>query len=114
MDVLEQIRGQMDAVNLPLYAITLTAVPCPDTPVLLMLHWHGFRRDFLIDAPQDAARWLDEKGFKVSLLLLTHGHIDHVLDAAKIQRTHGCRVGYHSDGVRMLTEPGFFRKLGFE
>ena len=50
MDVLEQIRGQMAAVKLPLYAVTLTAVPCPDTPVLLMLHWHGFRRDFLYDS----------------------------------------------------------------
>jgi hypothetical protein len=52
MDVLEQIKGQMEAVNLPLYAITLTAVPCPDTPVLLMLHWHGFRHDFLFDVPE--------------------------------------------------------------
>lgn len=51
MDVLEQIRGQMQAVSLPLYAITLSAVPRPDTPVLLMLHWHGFRRDFLLDVP---------------------------------------------------------------
>ena len=47
MDVLEQIRDQMSAVKLPLYAVTMTAVPCPDTPILLMLHWHGFRRDFL-------------------------------------------------------------------
>jgi hypothetical protein len=52
MDVLEQIRGQMEAVNLPLYAITLTAVPHPDTPVLLMLHWHGFRHEVIIDTPQ--------------------------------------------------------------
>lgn len=52
MDVLEQIRGQIEAVNLPLYAITLTAVPCPDTPVLLMLHWHAFRHEFLFDAPE--------------------------------------------------------------
>lgn len=42
----------MDAVNLPLYAITLTAVPCPDTPVLLMLHWHGFRHELIVDAPE--------------------------------------------------------------
>ena len=52
MDVLERIKGQIEAVNLPLYAITLTAVPCPDTPVLLMLHWHAFRREFLLDSPQ--------------------------------------------------------------
>ena len=51
MDVLEQIKGQLAAVKLPLYAVTLTAVPCPDTPVLLMLHWHGFRRDFLYQGP---------------------------------------------------------------
>ena len=54
MDVLEQIRDQMSAVKLPLYAVTMTAVPCPDTPILLMLHWHGFRRDFLYEST-DAA-----------------------------------------------------------
>jgi hypothetical protein len=25
--------------------VTLTAVPRPNTPMLLMLHWHGFRRE---------------------------------------------------------------------
>jgi len=68
----------------------------------------------LIDAPQEAAEWLDEFDLKVSLLLLTHGHVDHVQDAAKIKRAHGCKVGYHQDTVPMLTEPGFFRKHGFE
>jgi hypothetical protein len=54
MDFLEPIRDQIEAVGLPLYAITLTAVPRPDTPLLLMLHWHGFRRDFLLEAPEAA------------------------------------------------------------
>lgn len=67
----------------------------------------------LIDAPQDAAEWLASSGYKVRTLLITHGHIDHVWDAARIQREHGCRVGYHADGVPMLTEPGFFKRLGF-
>ena len=52
MDLLGAIKGQIEAVNLPLYAITVTAVPHPDTPVLLMLHWHGFRRDFLMNTPE--------------------------------------------------------------
>jgi hypothetical protein len=52
MNVLEQIRGQMEAVNLPLYAVTLTAVPHPDTPVLLMLHWHGFRHEAIVNASE--------------------------------------------------------------
>ena len=62
----------------------------------------------LIDAPQGAAAWLEAEGKKVALLLLTHGHIDHVWDAAQVQREHGCRVGYHRDGVPMLTQPDFF------
>ena len=67
----------------------------------------------LIDAPQDAATWLAGIGKKIGFLLLTHGHIDHVWDAARIQREHGCKVGYHRDGIRMLTEPDFFKQFGF-
>ena len=36
----------------------------------------------LIDAPQGAASWLADHGHSVKNLLLTHGHIDHVWDAA--------------------------------
>ncbi len=67
----------------------------------------------LIDAPQDAAQWLAKRGHKVELLLLTHGHIDHVVDAARIQREHGCRVGYHVESEQMLVDPLFFKRLGF-
>jgi glyoxylase-like metal-dependent hydrolase (beta-lactamase superfamily II) len=67
----------------------------------------------LIDAPQDAAAWLEKKGHRVTTLLLTHGHIDHVWDAARIQREHACRVGYHRDTEPMVTEPDFFRRFGF-
>lgn len=49
--LLERIKGQIEAVNLPLYAVTVTAVPRADTPVLLMLHWHGFRHEFLVETP---------------------------------------------------------------
>ena len=65
----------------------------------------------LVDAPQTAVAWLKKRGFRVSTLLLTHAHIDHVWDAAAIRREHGCRVGYHADGVEMLTEPGFFKRF---
>ena len=73
----------------------------------------GAEGGILIDAPEGACDWLQAHGFKVGTLLLTHAHIDHVLDAAKIKAAHGCRVGYHRDGTAMLTEPGFFRRLGF-
>ena len=67
----------------------------------------------LIDAPEGSADWLQRKGLKVTTILITHAHIDHVADAAKIKAAHGCRVGYHPAGTQMLTEPGFFRKYGF-
>jgi glyoxylase-like metal-dependent hydrolase (beta-lactamase superfamily II) len=67
----------------------------------------------LIDAPQGSADWLASKQLKVTHLLITHGHIDHVADAAKIKADHQCRVGYHRDSIEMLTDPLFFRRLGF-
>jgi hydroxyacylglutathione hydrolase len=67
----------------------------------------------LIDAPQEAAEWLARQGHVVKTLLLTHGHIDHVWDAARIQREHGCRVGCHPDTVPLVTEPDFFKRFGF-
>lgn len=49
MQILECIEGQMAATHLPLVAITLAAVPCPDTPVILTLHWHGFIKEKAAD-----------------------------------------------------------------
>jgi hypothetical protein len=54
MDLLEAISDQMTANSLPLVAITVAAVPCPDTPVILTLHWHGFVEEKIIDLEQAA------------------------------------------------------------
>src|SRR5512138_1787689 len=50
MELLERIEQQIEAAQLPLFGITLAAVPCPDTPVILTLHWHGFVREKLVEA----------------------------------------------------------------
>lgn len=50
MQLMERIEEQMAATQLPLFAITLAAVPCPDTPVILTLHWHAFMRERTADA----------------------------------------------------------------
>jgi hydroxyacylglutathione hydrolase len=67
----------------------------------------------LFDAPEGALEWARQKLNKLDFLLLTHGHVDHVIDAAALKRHFSCEVGYHRDGIRLLTEPGFFRSLGF-
>jgi hypothetical protein len=49
VEILERIEAQIEASHLPLFAVTVAAVPCPDTPVILTLHWHGFLRERLVD-----------------------------------------------------------------
>jgi len=52
MHILDRIEDQIAATSLPLVAITLAAIPCPDTPVILTLHWHGFIKEKLAEVPQ--------------------------------------------------------------
>ena len=84
MDLLGPIRGQIEAVKLPLYAVTVTALPRPDTPVLLMLHWHGFRPEFLMDAPE--ARPVAYRSVAASALQLNDRWLDlETLDLAAME-----------------------------
>jgi hydroxyacylglutathione hydrolase len=66
----------------------------------------------LFDAPEGADDFF--AGHKIDWLLLTHGHFDHVMDAAKIQRRHGCRVGFHPDTAEMVGDGSFFKNHGFD
>ena len=68
----------------------------------------------LFDAPDGACAWLVEQKIEPRLLLLTHGHIDHILDAAKIARRFQCPIGIHAESAPMLSEENFFRDFGFE
>lgn len=45
-----------------------------------------------VDAPAGMAAWLEGGGRPVAALFLTHWHFDHVIDAARIARKHGCSV----------------------
>ncbi len=65
----------------------------------------------LFDAPQGADAAFAEE--RVDLLLLTHGHFDHVADAAAIIKRHGCKVALHADTLPMVTDREFFRSWGY-
>ncbi len=49
MELLEPIESQLISNRLPLVAVTVAAVPCANTPIVLGLHWHGFVEVKLID-----------------------------------------------------------------
>ena len=68
----------------------------------------------LFDAPQGACEWLRSLGIEPKLLLLTHGHIDHVQDVAKIKRQFGCPIGCHPLTAPMISDREFFCSFGFE
>jgi hypothetical protein len=52
MEILETITEQIACNRLPLVGVTVAAVPCPDTPIILTLHWHGFIREARSDAEE--------------------------------------------------------------
>jgi hydroxyacylglutathione hydrolase len=61
-----------------------------------------------VDAPEGFARWLEERGIRLQALFLTHQHFDHVLDAAQIQRKHGCHLYAFAAHSRQLTLEALF------
>jgi hypothetical protein len=51
MEIFETIQSHHDAMRLPLYAVTVTVPARVNTPALLILHWHGFRRETAVRLP---------------------------------------------------------------
>jgi hydroxyacylglutathione hydrolase len=68
----------------------------------------------LFDAPDGACAWLEKENIAPRLLLLTHGHIDHVQDVAKIKRRFACLLGVHPESAPMVSQRDFFRDSGFQ
>lgn len=48
---------------------------------------------------------LGQHGLSVDAVLLTHGHVDHVGDAAEVADAHGVPVWIHPADEHMLTDP---------
>lgn len=59
----------------------------------LLIHPGG---RLLVDAPEGIADWLESLGVRPDILLLTHLHYDHVIDAAAVRERFGCPVWAHS------------------
>ena len=68
----------------------------------------------LLDAPEGVVDWAKREGWDVAGLLLTHGHLDHIEEAAAVQREFECPVYYHRDGIRFLQDRDAFRRYGLD
>ena len=68
----------------------------------------------LFDAPDGCCAWLESHDLSPKLLLLTHGHFDHIPDVAKLKRRFGCQIGCHAETVPMISDPNFFRDFGYQ
>jgi glyoxylase-like metal-dependent hydrolase (beta-lactamase superfamily II) len=67
----------------------------------------------LFDAPDGACQWLRSLDIHPKLLLLTHGHVDHVQDVARIKQQFHCQIGCHPLTAPMISDRDFFRNFGF-
>jgi hydroxyacylglutathione hydrolase len=68
----------------------------------------------LFDAPDGACAWLESEGVDLEMLILTHGHIDHVQDVARIKSRFNCPIGCSAETEPMISDREFFRNFGFE
>jgi hydroxyacylglutathione hydrolase len=58
--------------------------------------------NFLIDAPEGVAEWIQRRGVRLDDVLLTHQHYDHVMDAAAL-KSLGARLHAFTDYSTDLT-----------
>ena len=44
------------------------------------------------------------KGIEIKLIILTHGHMDHVLNAAVISKELNAPIGIHPDDIELIED----------
>ena len=64
------------------------------------------------DAPEGMARELMRTGINPVALVLTHGHFDHIWDAALIQEDHQCPVFIHPADSAMVLDTSYVKMFG--
>jgi hydroxyacylglutathione hydrolase len=64
------------------------------------------------DAPEGMARELMRRGTKPVALILTHGHFDHMWDAALIQEHHQCPIYIHPADAPMVLDTSYVTMFG--
>lgn len=111
MEVLEKIQDQIQVVRRPVFAVTLTAAACRNTPVLLTVHWHGFAKPSPVAAdmhphPGDSLTSIPSSALQVNAQWLSIERLDEaMLQAAwamgawdlRREERRGCNVAGASE-----------------
>lgn len=69
-------------------------------------------QSIVIDAPEGMAAWIADRGVSPEVLILTHAHFDHVVDAAAIREAHDCPVWAHSPFDPALALVDLLKSMG--
>ncbi|NBT23248.1 MBL fold metallo-hydrolase [bacterium] len=88
--------------------LTYTGGLADTNAYLLDLHGHLLA----IDAPEGFLDFLKKKKLKPDSLLLTHGHWDHIWDAADLAEWAKCPVYYHPDTAFLCLQPDSMLAFG--
>lgn len=67
----------------------------------------GTKEAMVIDAPDDAktiVKMINENGYKLKQIVLTHGHFDHILALADLAEMTGAPVAIHHNGAEFLRD----------
>jgi hydroxyacylglutathione hydrolase len=75
--------------------------------------FHAPEGAILFDAPDGSCDWLTRRSVDLKMLILTHGHFDHVPDVAEIKQKFDCPIGCHPQTAPMISDPNFFREFGY-
>lgn len=68
------------------------------------------KHGFVIDPgakPELIVRMVKENGWTIEKILLTHGHIDHILAAPYLREALGCEIVIHKEGMQYLEDPAW-------
>jgi glyoxylase-like metal-dependent hydrolase (beta-lactamase superfamily II) len=66
------------------------------------------------DAPEGTLDALRKHALEPSALVLTHGHFDHIIEAASIAQAYACPVYIHPDDAFMIENPELFSIWGIQ
>lgn len=92
-----QIGPRIEVLKIPPFDVNTYLIICPETAHAAVIDPAGQPEQILALAEQNGAR--------ITMILNTHGHADHVQANAAIKQATGAPVGMHAEDDRFFSDP---------